>query len=88
LPLLLALLGVFPLVTGHLEVTARHARIVLDGLPARAAGLAPLALGFCMHVYSFWRTDPNLSRHATPALAVSVLVFLGSLGYALSALLF
>ncbi len=62
LPLIPALLGLFPLISGHFEAMARGSRLVLDGGPARALGMAAIAFGACLHFHNFWGTNPTLSR--------------------------
>ena len=82
-----ALFGLLPLLTGHLQYHTRGGGwVTIDGLPARALGLAAIALGFCLHVYFYWEPHETLVEHAQPALIASALVFLASLGYAFYAL--
>jgi hypothetical protein len=78
-----AVVGLIPLVTGHLEYTVKGGRVTIDGAPARALGLAALALGACLHVHFFWQRHEGLSEYGQPVLVASALVMLGSLGCAL-----
>jgi hypothetical protein len=81
LPLILAIVGLVPLVTGHFEAKGRGGTLVLDGAPARVLGLAVIAFGACWHVHSFWERHERLSWYSHRAMIVAGLVFLGSIGY-------
>lgn len=81
LALIPVLWGLFPLISGHYEHRGRGGRTVLDGWSARALGLAAIALGACLHVHFYWSRHDSLSEFRRPAMVVSVLVFLGALGF-------
>lgn len=81
LAVILALFGLWPLIAGHFEIRLRGSPLVLDGAPARALGIAAIALGACLHVHYFWDTRDRLAPYAQPALVVAALVFLGALGF-------
>jgi hypothetical protein len=76
-----ALFGLWPLIAGHFEMRVRGGLLVLDGAPARALGLAAIALGACVHFYYFWGAHDRLSSYSQPAQIIAALVFLGALGF-------
>jgi hypothetical protein len=77
-----ALLGLVPLVTGHFEMWMRHgSRLVLDGAPARALGIAALAFGACVHFHFYWGARKDLSPYSQAAQVGAAVVFLAALGY-------
>lgn len=80
-------LGLFPLISGHAEYGTRRGRLVLDGWTARAAGLAAIALGACLHFHFYWARHDSLSEHSQPAMGVASLVFLGATGFVVLSLL-
>jgi hypothetical protein len=51
------LIGLWPLMMGHFAMSARGGHIVLDGAPARALGIAAIAIGACLHFHFFWAAD-------------------------------
>jgi hypothetical protein len=81
LALIPALIGLWPLSTGHFVMPTRGANLVLDGAPARALGIAAIALGAGVHFYFFWEAYDRLSPFSRPAQVVAGLVFFGALGY-------
>jgi hypothetical protein len=78
LALIPALLGLYPLITGHLAMRTRGGNLVLDGAPARALGLAAIALGACIHFHFFWSAHDDLSPYSQPAQIVAALLFFGA----------
>jgi hypothetical protein len=81
LALIPVLLGLYPLIAGHFEMRTRGGKLVLDGAPARALGLAAIALGACVHVHFFWDAHDDLSAYSQLAQVTAALVFLGALAY-------
>jgi hypothetical protein len=76
-----ALFGLWPLVTGHFVMSVRGGQLALNGAPARALGIAAIALGACVHFHYFWGAHDRLSAYSQPAQVAAALVFLGALGY-------
>jgi hypothetical protein len=83
-----ALAGLYPVFTGHLAFSTRGGWTVIDGTPARAAGVAAIALGLCLHFHAFWTTEEKLEPYRTPATIAAAVVFLGALGIAMYTWLF
>jgi hypothetical protein len=81
LALVPALIGLYPFITGHFAMRTRGGWLVLDGAPARALGIAAIALGACVHFHFFWDAHDHLSHYSQPAQVVAALVFFAALGY-------
>jgi hypothetical protein len=81
LALIPVLLGLYPLIAGHFAMRTRGGNLVLDGAPARAFGLAAIALGAGIHFHFFWDAHEDLSPYSQPAQVVAALVFFGALAY-------
>jgi hypothetical protein len=81
LALIPALLGLYPLIAGHFAIRTRSWNLVLDGAPARALGLAAIALGACIHFHFYWDAHEDLSPYSQPAQVAAALVFFGALAY-------
>src|SRR5262245_31294541 len=78
---IVALVGLYPLLVGHFAVTSRGSRLVLDGGPARALGLAIISLAACLHFHFFWQRHEVLSDYSQAAMIIGAFVFLASLAY-------
>lgn len=82
LALLPVLYGVFPLISGHITLRGRGGgQFRLDDGPARAWGLAAIALGFAIHVRFFWSSHETLSEHHGRGMLASAVLFLGAVAY-------
>jgi hypothetical protein len=83
LALLPVIYGLFPLISGVVNIRSRRGAFHLEGMEARALGLAAIALGAALHVHFFWASHKTLSDHYGAGMIASAAVFLGSIAYIL-----
>jgi hypothetical protein len=81
LTLIPTLFGLWPLITGHFALRTRGGQLALDGAPARALGLAGIALGACVLFHFFWAARERFASYSQPAQVAAALAFVGALGF-------
>jgi hypothetical protein len=82
-PLVFVGIGLLSLLSGHATIGFRRygPHVALNGVGARAVGVAWLAAAAFIHVQFFWDADRRLAEHsAIPKLGAAA-VFLGAVGY-------